>query len=55
MILFGIILIIMLFIMAVLIGIIGGTVVLFLDPIICILVIYGIYRIIKYFKDRSQR
>jgi len=50
-----ILMILLLAIIFIAVGIIGGTLVLFIDPIICILVIYTVIKLIKYFKDNSKR
>lgn len=50
-----ILIILLLAIIFIVIGIIGGTLVLFIDPIICILVIYTVCKLISYFKDNSKR
>ena len=55
MITFSIILIILLVILTIILTAVGSTLIVFLDPIICILIIIGIIKIVKFIKDRSQR
>lgn len=36
-------------------AIIGGALALFIDPIICILIIVGVVKLINYFRDKSEK
>jgi hypothetical protein len=50
-----ILIILILAIIFVALAIVGGLFALFIDPIICILIIIGVVKLINYFKDRPEK
>ena len=50
--------ILVIFILAIIViafGILGGALALFIDPIICILIIVGVVKLINYFRNKSDK
>jgi hypothetical protein len=50
-----ILIILLLTVVFIAIGIVGGVLALFIDPIICILIIYLIIKLVNYFRDIFKR
>ena len=49
-----ILIIFILAIVCIILAIIGGAIALFIDPIVCVLIIIGVIKLIKHFKDKSE-